>query len=209
MSTILCSRSTSWTLVNPRIAMALLFILTVAPWIASASAQQKEKDSMNDSNTATTEAGSYAVELQELAPQPTAVIRFQIPPDQISGKLAEVLPAVYAFLAEHGIEPGTPFSRYHSFSADEIDMEAGAPVPEPITGSGDIIAGELPGGTVATTWHVGPYDQLAAAHNALSGWFAEQKKTPNGGPWETYVTDPGQEPDPSRWKTQVFQAIEE
>jgi AraC family transcriptional regulator len=27
---------------------------------------------------------------------------------------------------------------------------------------------------------------------------------PAGAPWEVYVTDPGAEPDPSKWRTDIF-----
>jgi hypothetical protein len=31
--------------------------------------------------------------------------------------------------------------------------------------------------------------------------------TPSGAPWESYLTDPGQHPDPKDWKTEVFWPI--
>ena len=149
------------------------------------------------------------IEVIETAAQPTAVVRFQVAPERISEKLAEVLPAVYGFLTEAGITPaGPPFSRYHHIGEDSIDMEAGMPTPEPVTGRGEIAAAELPGGAVATTWHVGPYDGLVAAHAALSDWAAAAARRAAGGAWESYVTDPGAEPDPSRWRTQLFLPLE-
>ena len=146
-----------------------------------------------------------AVEVKELPPQPVLTIRFQVPPEQISAKLAEVLPAVHAYITEQGIAAaGQPFSRYHGVSGGVIDMEAGIATTAPASGKGDIKSGQLPGGPTAITWHVGPYEALQESHEALTTWVQQNGRTPSGGPWEVYVTDPGEEPDSSKWKTQIF-----
>ena len=178
---------------------ALILALTASALHAASATDPKEENNMPS-----TASETYDVELQQIASQPVAVVRFEVAPDQLSAKLAEVLPAVYTYLAESGIEPGMPVSRYYSVSDDVLDMEAGMPVPEPVTGRGDIVGAELPGGSVAMTWHTGPYDQLDKAHQALTEWATSHDRQPVEGLWEIYVTDPGQEPDPNRWKTQVF-----
>jgi hypothetical protein len=35
----------------------------------------------------------------------------------------------------------------------------GSPVEHPVEGAGEVHASTLPGGQVAATWHVGPYEQ--------------------------------------------------
>ncbi len=149
--------------------------------------------------------GKYTVDIITLEEQPTLTIRFKVAPAQVAAKLAEVLPAVGMYTAEAGIQPsGQPFSRYHEVDADMLDIEAGMPVSGPATGKGEIQARTLPGGRIAMTWHVGPYDQLGSAHEALTQWVTDNNHTPAGAPWEVYVTDPGEEPDPGKWRTQVF-----
>jgi hypothetical protein len=61
-----------------------------------------------------------------------------------------------------------------------------------------------PAGPAAVTWHVGSYQGLGNAHHALEEWASKNNRKPAGPPWESYVTDPGQEPDPQKWRTQVF-----
>jgi effector-binding domain-containing protein len=44
----------------------------------------------------------------------------------------------------------------------------------------------IPGGTVATATHMGPYDQMKAAHNAIHDWARENGRRLAGPSWEVY-----------------------
>ena len=76
------------------------------------------------------------------------------------------------------------------------------------SGQGEIVADTLPGGPVATTTHMGPYDTLTEAYAAIEQWIAAEGLVAAGAPWEAYVTDPGDYPDPKDWKTEVFWPVE-
>jgi effector-binding domain-containing protein len=52
--------------------------------------------------------------------------------------------------------------------------------------------------------HVGPYETLSTAHETLHKWIGENKREASGRPWEVYVTDPGSEPDNTKWVTEVY-----
>lgn len=154
-------------------------------------------------------APPYAVEEREVAAQPTVVARFRVAPADMGARLADVLPAIGRVLAGRGVgAAGQPFSRYHGMKDGMFDLEAGVPTAEPVGDPGDFEASELPAGPVAVTVHVGPYDGLGAAHDAVLRWARQQGRVPRGGSWETYVTDPGAEPDPARWRTDVFLPLE-
>ncbi len=112
-----------------------------------------------------------------------------------------------------GIPAGPPLAVYHSFDEDSVDLEIGVPLVAPIDDEpwpGDpappsVHNAELPGGTVATTIHVGPYDGLETAWAAIMGWVQEHGHEPGELVcWETYLTDPESEKDPARWQTQLF-----
>jgi effector-binding domain-containing protein len=153
-------------------------------------------------------APTYAIVERTL--QPVASIRVQVKPDEISATLAVLLPEVMAHITATGAKmAGAPFSRYHTFGADSIDLEAGIPVASAITPSGRVQASELPAGKAVTAWHIGPYDQLAKAHAALKAHLESKQLRARGGPWEVYWTDPGMVRDPAKWRTQLFQPIEE
>lgn len=141
--------------------------------------------------------------------QPVASIRLKCKPDDVGATLSIVLPEVMAHLQAVGARmAGAPFSRYHAFGPDEIDLEAGIPVQAAFAEKGRVKNGELPAGRAATAWHVGPYEKLGPAHEALAAWVAAQKLEAAGGPWEIYWTDPGMVPDPQKWRTQLFLPVQ-
>ena len=79
-------------------------------------------------------------------------------------------------------------------------LELGVPVPEGL-GLEDT---SLPGGRVAVLRHVGPYDGLPQAFERLGEWVAASGEQVAGPGWESYVTDPREERDSSRWVTDVY-----
>ena len=153
--------------------------------------------------------GKPTYQIVERQAQPVASIRMKIKPSAIKESLGTMLPEVMAHLTATGGTPvGPPFSRYHSWNDQEIDIEAGFPVKKAITEKGRIKNSELPGGKIVTCWHVGPYELLSQAHEGLRAHLDAKKLTPRGGCWEIYWTDPGMVPDPKKWKTQLFAPIE-
>lgn len=147
----------------------------------------------------------YEFEVKTVDPRPAATIRTKTTPDQIASTMDELLPAIWGYLAEQGAQPaGPPFTIYHAYGENEIDLECGMPVATPITGQGRVQAAELPGGKVVVTNHYGPYDTLMQAYNALADYLQADQFTTAGPPWEVYWTDPSAEPDPAQWRTEIF-----
>lgn len=151
----------------------------------------------------------YKIELKELKPQPMLSIRTSCRVAEIGPVLAEILPEVYYYLDKRGVRPaGPPFTRYHSFDGTMCEIEAGMPVIKPQPGEGRVVAGELPGGAVVSTIHVGPYEGLPSAHDALDAWIRNNGKKSRGPQWESYITDPGEEPDPHKRETELLWPVE-
>jgi effector-binding domain-containing protein len=74
-------------------------------------------------------------------------------------------------------------------------------------GDGGVIEATLPGGPAATTVHTGPYDTLGEAYAAVEAWIESQGLEAAGSPWEYYITDPAEFPDPKDWRTEIFWPI--
>ncbi|KKP85530.1 MAG: Transcriptional regulator, effector-binding domain/component, partial [candidate division CPR3 bacterium GW2011_GWE2_35_7] len=50
----------------------------------------------------------------------------------------------------------------------------------------------------------GAYDKTYTAYMDLEAYVKEYNLTEAGGPWEVYITDPGTEPDTSKWITGIY-----
>ena len=87
-------------------------------------------------------AGEIVFSTKTIEEQPVLSMRFTVAPDAISQKLGSVLPRIFMYAQQNGVEmAGQPFSRYHGMDGGKLDMEAGIPVKKMAKGEGDIIAG--------------------------------------------------------------------
>ena len=144
-------------------------------------------------------------ETKHVDAQPILGIRTTSTMDKLTEVMGSLFGEVYEYIHQSGRQPvGMPFSRYHSMDGNTVDLECGMPVAPALEGRGRVQAGELPAGTVATVTHTGPYDDLPQTWSALTEWMGSQGLQPSGSPWEVYVTDPGAEPDQSKWRTDIF-----
>jgi len=141
---------------------------------------------------------TYSITKTKLAPQPVMVLRREIQPSGIAQALAEMFPQVFQNAQRSGaVVVGPPFARYLEMGLGMWTIEAGIPVAGPS-------ADTLPGGLAAVTTHTGPYDKLREAFAAIQKWIAAEGLAAAGAPWESYVTDPADYPDPKDWKTEVY-----
>ena len=157
---------------------------------------------------------SSAPEIETRAEQPYVAVRAKVTMGEIAA-FARRFGEVFGWLDSHGLVPaGPPFFKYNVIDmARELEMEAGVPVATATDGDDQIVAGVLPAGRYATLTHVGHPSELMAATKALLDWAAEQglawDVTPSddGDRWacrlENYLTDPSQEPDMSKWVTEL------
>ena len=145
---------------------------------------------------------------KEIPPQGVIFVRRRIKPSELAATLGEVFGKVFQYAQQHGFGlAGPPMARYIEMGPGMWTIEAGMPVAGTGGATGEnseVQAGTLPGGWVATATHTGPYDQLHDAHAAVQQWLEAEGLTPSGGPWESYVTDPADYPDPKDWKTEIF-----
>ena len=122
--------------------------------------------------------------------------------------MGQLFPEVHGHIIESGQVPaGMPLAIYHEMMGHEVEVECAIPVAAPMAGTARIRAGELPAGTAARAVHLGPYENLKQTWGALFAWVGAKGLEPAGAPWEVYVTDPGQEPDPSKWRTEIFMPV--
>ncbi len=178
-------------------------VTTVGPCIGVLAGAIKPTTPTDREHTMT----DYIIDRTELSTVPVLFIRTRTDRTAVAETLGQSLPAVFGHVMAQGLAmAGPPFVRYLDSSPAFVTLEAGIPLvdppPAPPTDSG-IERGELPEGPAATTVHVGPYETIGAAHEALDRWMADRGETAAGAPWEIYLTDPAEVPDPAEWQTQV------
>ena len=153
----------------------------------------------------------YHIFLRILEQREVASIRVTTEAEDIGPLAGEHLPAIYNQLSALRVQPGgPPFIRYHQIETPPFDVEFGFPLPAPgalAEAPGQIALSSLPGGPVAATWHVGPYETAVHAAGALRNYIRAQGWSEAGPPWDVYWTNPRLEPNPARWKTEVLWPI--
>jgi effector-binding domain-containing protein len=74
---------------------------------------------------------------------------------------------------------------------------------------GRVKAAVLPAGKAVVAWHLGPYEKLGDTHARIQAYCEEHGLEQRAAPWEEYWTDPGMEPDPSKWRTKIVMPVKE
>ena len=152
---------------------------------------------------------TYSITRAKLSPQPVLVMRRTIKRSEIALTIAEVLGKVFLAAQKAGLAlTGRPFMRCLNAGPGLMTIEPGMPVSgvatKPIDLGEEVIWETLPAGEAATTIHVGKYEELPEAYAAIEQWMKVEGVKAGGPPWEVYVTDPGDFPDPKDWKTEIF-----
>jgi AraC-like DNA-binding protein/effector-binding domain-containing protein len=181
------------------------FVQKIGPCIGLYHVDQRRKHL--ESNR---ESMEYVITKQERSEQAILVVRRTVPRTEIAATIGAELPKVFLHAQQRGISiTGYPITRYLETSVGRVTLETGMRISahkvEWSAGSheGDILAEKLPGGPTAVTIHSGSYDQLQEAYAALEEWIIASGFCPVGPPWEGYLNDPADHPDPKDWKTEV------
>jgi effector-binding domain-containing protein len=147
--------------------------------------------------------------------QQYAAIRTEVSMDGFGDLLGLLWGEVFGWLGVRGVDPaGPPLIRYNVIDMEgAMEIEVGVPVAARIEGDDRVTGGVLPAGRYAVLSYFGDYSGLVEANAALQDWAAaeglefDQRSTGRGdafgGRVESYPTDPEQEPDPSKWQTDV------
>ncbi|HEX5534228.1 MAG TPA: GyrI-like domain-containing protein [Actinomycetales bacterium] len=166
----------------------------------------------------------YKVEITDVPAQHIAVSRFTINRDEIGAggmpsRIGPAFGAVMQYVSSHGLAvTGPPITRYEMHDGT-FDVSAGFPVAHEDASTGQVAAThepatagpeadevtviDLPATHVAKTLHVGRYDTLADAYDAIHHAMEEAGQTLDESVmWERYYDDPSVPPETHR--TEVY-----
>jgi effector-binding domain-containing protein len=141
----------------------------------------------------------YLVEVKQVESQMTAVVRCRAKQSELSKVVPQACGEVWAFVrSSHLPHPGRNLALYLDC---EINLEVGVEVFQTFDGNERVSRSETPTGTVATTVHMGPYNRLGEAHEAIHRWCSENGHDLVGPSWEVYGH---WDDDPAKVRTDVF-----
>ena len=143
----------------------------------------------------------YETQFVDLQAQPTAVVRGHVSKEGIPDFLGPAFGEVIVLLDKQGLHPtGAPFGRYLPTDDGGFDLTVGFPCSDVVEPVGRVEPSELPGGRVARTMHVGSYDEVGAAYEAVISWLTDEGCVVSGEPWECYLDGP----EVAEPRTEVF-----
>lgn len=133
-----------------------------------------------------------------------AVVRYDARPEDIPRKAGEAFGTVAAYLARIGVAVTGPAVSCYDMDGDVFHVASGFVVSGPFEAGEGVELYQLPDGEVATTTHVGPYDELGKAYDALKqAARAQGREVEDAGlMWEEYWSGP--EAPPEETRTVVF-----
>ncbi len=134
----------------------------------------------------------YTVEVKQVPERPIAIVRGRATMANLPVRIRELFDQFYAGFKSKG---GLNVVLYHdSGVAGEFEIACGVQLEQ----GGNAVT---PGGTVATTVYMGPYDQMKPAHAAIHAWARENGRRLAGPSWEVYGhwSD-----DPAKLRTDIF-----
>ncbi|MBU4194236.1 MAG: MerR family transcriptional regulator [Actinobacteria bacterium] len=146
------------------------------------------------------------VEIKELAGQPVLGVRFKTDMSEVGCHLGKSYGALFAYLGKTGESPaGPPFGLYHDgeYKEEDADVEACVSTAKLLPGEGDVKGYELSGAKVASTLHMGPFEQIGDTYRELMLWISEQGYRPSKPCREIYLVGPEQSDDPADYRTEV------
>lgn len=141
-------------------------------------------------------------------------IRTQTTMNGLDTAIPQGIGEVAAWLGKQSVAPtGAPFVRYLVIDMEALlEIEVGFPVANALPGDGRVCAGVLPPGRYASLVYTG-IDNGIQGNWELLKWGAAQglvwdswgteKGDAFGARFESFLTNPDEEPDRAKWKTEV------
>jgi effector-binding domain-containing protein len=140
----------------------------------------------------------YKIGVKTVPAQAIAAVRRQAKLAELTRVVPDGCGQVWNFFRAAGVSGGRNIAVYLD---DDINLEVGAEVHAPFAGDGNVFCSSTPAGVVATTIHIGPYNRLHQAHEAVRDWCAANGRHFAGPNWEVYGHWTN---DPSQLRTDVY-----
>jgi effector-binding domain-containing protein len=131
----------------------------------------------------------YEIVAETAQAELVAAVRATVPAGGVARAWKPALDQVWAFLKKNGeLRPGHNLFLYHRPERrnEAMNVDFGVQVSRPFPRQGNVQCIDTPAGEVARTLHIGPYDRLGDAHNAIHAWCVAHDRKIAQASWEIY-----------------------
>jgi effector-binding domain-containing protein len=146
-----------------------------------------------------------AVRVETTPTLPIAAVRRTATGPMLGKTVQDGCGAVWNALRAQGLKGGRNVAIYWD---TQITLDVGVEMPEGFTETDDVKRAATPTGLTASVTHLGPYQTLGTAHDAIWAWAKQNGKTLAGPRWEVYGHWlPEWNADPSKIRTDVVYLV--
>lgn len=154
------------------------------------------------------EMPSYEVMEVEFPETKYLLISGDVKPMDIAAFYTENFGKIIGYAQSKGAEmAGAPSGLYFNWTDTLAKMAAAIPVNKDVAGSAEIEFRVIPAGKALQIDYYGAYDEVGPAHYAIEDYSNANSVNLAGFAIESYLTDPSEEPDTSKWLTQIIYPI--
>jgi effector-binding domain-containing protein len=143
--------------------------------------------------------GVIEVRVVTTSARPTAVVSRATTWEEFPSLWGQLLDQVYAFLRTSDVQQTGHNVMLYKDGVPTV--EVGVEVDGPFPPAGEVVPSVLPAGEAAMALHVGPYDRLGDAHDAVHAWSRATGRALAGPRWEIYGD---WHEDPAQLETEVY-----
>lgn len=153
------------------------------------------------------DAGSdYEIQTVGLPAAHFLTINSRIHPDEIGATLGASYGAMGAAVGEDGMA-GRPTALFYSYTDTLTEMEAAMPIAEVMEAPEGMEVKTLDSCSALKIDFYGWYGDTEGAHMAMDAHMQANGLEMAGPVREVYVTDPGAEPDTTKWLTEIYYPV--
>lgn len=154
---------------------------------------------------------TYEIQTIDFPAKQLVALRKEMPISEMSTFIQTEMPKIGEAVMTKNIEmAGTAMTLTYVWDEENGVTESAVAIP--VSGEqdlgGDYEFVEIPATKALVVDYYGEYDGTVAAHEAIDAHMKAQGLTWKTPVIEEYVTDPSQEPDPSKWLTRVYYLLE-
>lgn len=165
-------------------------------------------------STPSEEVTQYVSEMSNLPAWKIMTVRDSGTQAELSAKFSAMYQEIGIEMKKQGLTQAGPVLALYDRDDHHPDgtmffvFRAGIPVDKPGKSTARVEYTETTASTAVKCNYHGGYNNMEACHYSINKFITDNGKTINGPVWEVYVTDPGAEPDSTKWLTEIYYPIQ-